>query len=162
MALHKCAKCGYTTQYSGNLTRHAKTCDSQSVPANHRKKIHECKQCDIVFAHKCSLVRHNDKFHCAATGQTPVVIDVAEEIFTAGDGSIARACEVEVIPNDNKPPQSSLVKSLEGITEMRMSDGYVNATKMCQSAGKLWANFAHLDGTKTFLVELSAQLSISQ
>jgi hypothetical protein len=57
--------------------------------------------------------------------------------------------------------QSKLVKTLEGITELRTSDGYVNATKMCNSAGKLWADFARLDGTKAFLVELSKALGYS-
>lgn len=60
---------------------------------------------------------------------------------------------------------SAFVKALYGddgnmITELRSSDGYVNATKMCQSAGKLWANFYHLLGTKAFLEELSIALGI--
>ncbi|GAQ92036.1 hypothetical protein KFL_009080060 [Klebsormidium nitens] len=35
------------------------------------------------------------------------------------------------------------------ITEMRMSDGYMSATKMCQSAGKTWADYK--DGHRAFM-----------
>jgi hypothetical protein len=34
------------------------------------------------------------------------------------------------------------------IAEMRMSDGYVDATKMCQSGGKLWSDYYRLAVTK--------------
>lgn len=35
------------------------------------------------------------------------------------------------------------------ITEMRLSDGYISATKMCQSAGKMWADYK--DGHTAFI-----------
>ena len=61
-------------------------------------------------------------------------------------------------------PASAFVNSLYGddgnmITEIR-ADGMVNATKMCKSAGKLWANFSGLHGTKDFLAELSGAIQI--
>lgn len=37
------------------------------------------------------------------------------------------------------------------ITEMRLVDGYINATKMCQSAGKLFGDYARNTGTKNYL-----------
>ena len=40
--------------------------------------------------------------------------------------------------------QALVAKDANGdiITEIRQSDGYVNATKMCQAVGKLFADFA--------------------
>ena len=42
------------------------------------------------------------------------------------------------------------------ITEMRLSDGYVSATKMCQSAGKMWADYK--DGHRAFIVTLASSM----
>jgi hypothetical protein len=81
-----------------------------------------------------------------------------------------------VIDNDTQLPcdsttsttvevAGSFLKSLHGddgemITEMRASDGYVNATKMCTSAGKEWSQFFRNDDTKAFLEVLSSKLHI--
>jgi hypothetical protein len=46
------------------------------------------------------------------------------------------------------------------ITEIRSSDGYVNASKMCRSGGKLWANYYQGDITKEFLEALSSNIGI--
>jgi hypothetical protein len=42
------------------------------------------------------------------------------------------------------------------ITEMRLSDGYVSATKMCQSAGKMWADYK--DGHRAFIDTLASSM----
>ena len=73
-------------------------------------------------------------------------------------------CSSAIVPTF--PSASSFVESLFGddgqmITQIRVSDGYVNATKMCQSAGKLWAHFSSLSGTKKFLEELSSNIGIA-
>ena len=41
------------------------------------------------------------------------------------------------------------------IGEMRELDGFINATKMCKSGGKLWNDYYRLDTTKAFLAALS-------
>jgi len=49
------------------------------------------------------------------------------------------------------------------ITEMRKSDGYINATKMCQSSGKpskTWSNFIKVEGHKEYISELERVLTI--
>lgn len=46
------------------------------------------------------------------------------------------------------------------IAEMRASDGYVNATKMCQSGGKLWADYGRLDTSRSFMMALSSNMGI--
>ena len=46
------------------------------------------------------------------------------------------------------------------ITEIRASDGYVNATKMCQAAGKRWAKFMENACTRIFLDELASTVRI--
>ena len=54
----------------------------------------------------------------------------------------------------------------ELITELRLSDGYVNATKMCQSATraegveKKFADFNRLQGTTSFIEALSSRVGI--
>ena len=58
---------------------------------------------------------------------------------------------------------SSLAESLVAydgeriITEVRLSDGYVNATKLCQSAGskKQWKNWWRTQTAKSFVAELA-------
>jgi hypothetical protein len=42
----------------------------------------------------------------------------------------------------------------------RESDGYVNATRLCQAAGKKWNDYYRLDSTKAFLDELSMETGI--
>lgn len=59
---------------------------------------------------------------------------------------------------------TSLVQALkqDGVTvEIRTSDGFVNATKMAQSAGKEWKNYFKSDNTRSFLAQLSRSLSVS-
>ncbi len=42
----------------------------------------------------------------------------------------------------------------------RESDGYVNATKLCQAAGKLLADYLRLKSTKEYLKALSVDMGI--
>jgi hypothetical protein len=44
------------------------------------------------------------------------------------------------------------------ITEMRLSDGYVSATKMCQSAGRHMSDYMRLNSTIEFMVALAVSL----
>jgi hypothetical protein len=46
------------------------------------------------------------------------------------------------------------------IIEQRITDGYINATAMCQATNKLIADYLRLDTTKSFLSALSIHLSI--
>jgi hypothetical protein len=48
------------------------------------------------------------------------------------------------------------------VTEFRTSDGFVNATKLCQSAGKLFGNFMATDKTKRFLTKLSKAIGTNE
>jgi hypothetical protein len=47
------------------------------------------------------------------------------------------------------------------ITDIRLKDGYIHATKLCNSAGKDWYDYIRLKKTKAFLSELSKELKIS-
>ena len=44
------------------------------------------------------------------------------------------------------------------VTEIRMKDGFINATKLCKSAGKLWADYYRLKKTQAFLNELNVSM----
>lgn len=46
------------------------------------------------------------------------------------------------------------------VIHQREVDGYFNATGMCGSAGRRWADYNRLDTTKAFLEELSADMGI--
>lgn len=49
----------------------------------------------------------------------------------------------------------------EGATiYQRPSDGYINATAMCQAAGKLWSDYFRLRTTADFIGELSSDMGI--
>lgn len=49
----------------------------------------------------------------------------------------------------------------EMITELRTSDGFVNATKMCQGVGKKFSKFLATSKTKRFLIKLAEELGTS-
>lgn len=96
------------------------------------------------FAVRCGL-----KFPSLASAASAIVSrddTVVEEIVR--DDSVA-SCSKR---------NTHFIEALHGddgnlITQMRTSDGYVNATAMCNSAGKKWADFVRLESTKKFLEE---------
>ena len=45
---------------------------------------------------------------------------------------------------------------------VRESDGYIDATEMCKSAGKKWSNYYRLDGTSQFLEVIESEAHISR
>lgn len=48
----------------------------------------------------------------------------------------------------------------DSIVEQRAADGYINATAMCKTAGKLIADYTRLKSTKEFLSELESDMGI--
>ncbi|WP_238914231.1 KilA-N domain-containing protein [Achromobacter insolitus] len=46
------------------------------------------------------------------------------------------------------------------IVQQRASDGYINATALCQAGGKAWADYRRLGATNEFLTELEADMGI--
>ena len=63
--------------------------------------------------------------------------------------------------NSNQPLLPYVVHNVEGeIIGQRKKDGFINATAMCQAAGKRWFDFARLTNTGAFLIELSAATGI--
>lgn len=56
---------------------------------------------------------------------------------------------------------SIIVHQLEAMpVGQRASDGYINATAMCQAAGKEWSDYRRLANTEDFLREISGSLGI--
>lgn len=61
---------------------------------------------------------------------------------------------------------NELVHALRGddgqeiVTEIRLKDGFVNATKLCKSAGKFWADYYKNKRTQMFLTELIDNMNI--
>ena len=51
-------------------------------------------------------------------------------------------------------------KVQDSIVEQRALDGYINATAMCQAAGKKISHYSDTDGTKAFIKELSSDAGI--
>lgn len=47
------------------------------------------------------------------------------------------------------------------ITEIRNSDGYLNATKLCQVGGKMWGHYWENKQTRRFIDTLSLSISLS-
>ena len=60
------------------------------------------------------------------------------------------------------PRQSMLIEhSLDGqVIPQRPRDGYINATRLCKQAGKLFGHYHESAQTKAFLAELSADIGI--
>ena len=54
-----------------------------------------------------------------------------------------------------------IVRQLDAMpVGQRTSDGYINATAMCQVVGKLWAHYRENQGTQEFLEELARSIGI--
>jgi hypothetical protein len=55
-----------------------------------------------------------------------------------------------------------LIHHQEGsvVIPQRASDGYINATALCQAAGKKWSHYVSLASTKEFIAELSTDAGI--
>ena len=51
-------------------------------------------------------------------------------------------------------------KVAESVVDQRAADGYINATAMCQAAGKRIAKYTENEGTQEFLAELAADVRI--
>lgn len=61
-------------------------------------------------------------------------------------------------PSDEK---AIIVRPLEGMpVGQRAQDGYINATAMCQAAGKLWGNYYQTQTTQDFLAALASDIGI--
>lgn len=61
----------------------------------------------------------------------------------------------------NESSQAIIVRELEAMpVGQRAKDGYINATAMCEVAGKLWGNYRQLQGTQDFLEELGSDIGI--
>ena len=54
-----------------------------------------------------------------------------------------------------------ILRHVDGeVTEQRRIDSYVNATAMCQAAGRLFGDYARLKPAEAFLEELSCDMGI--
>ncbi len=68
-------------------------------------------------------------------------------------------------PCDSNSQAVDFFEALKGedgnlITQLRKSDGFVNATKLCRSGGKLWADFYRLKSTNAYIKVLSESMGI--
>ena len=84
--------------------------------------------------------------------------EVAVTDLVAWPTAAAESTTVE--PAAAVPPLLSALTTIGGhpAVEMRTSDGYVNATRMCRAAGKDWSHFAANAGTSAYLTALSAMI----
>ena len=78
-----------------------------------------------------------------------------------------RVKEAAIVPSPTPMPfdgftQPMLIEHrIDGeIVPQRPIDGYINATRLCQQAGKLFADYNRLDATQGFLRVLSADMGI--
>ena len=61
------------------------------------------------------------------------------------------------------PPILHALTAADGrpVVELRTSDGYVNATRMCHAAGKMWANFQMLKEAADLFAVLEVKLALT-
>ena len=65
------------------------------------------------------------------------------------------------VPLDLEQPPLLIEHSIEGeVIHQRPQDGYINATRLCQQAGKSFGHYNESAQTKAFLSELSADIGI--
>ena len=65
------------------------------------------------------------------------------------------------VPLNFQQPSLLIEHSVDGeVIPQRPRDGYINATRLCQQAGKLFGDYYRLTQTKAYLDELSADMGI--
>jgi hypothetical protein len=70
------------------------------------------------------------------------------------------------VPTETDVEQArDFVNALRGddgqmITDMRLSDGYVSATKMCQSAGKFWADYKDATSHRSLMNVMASSMGM--
>lgn len=68
----------------------------------------------------------------------------------------------DIVENTQLVLQAGFIDRIvdEDVIPQRVTDGYVNATAMCKSCGKLFANYSQNSTTKEFLSALAADIGI--
>ena len=65
------------------------------------------------------------------------------------------------VPLDFSQPPLLIEHSVDGeVVPQRPRDGYINATRLCKQAGKLFGDYYRLGQTRAFLEELSLEMGI--
>lgn len=174
---YNCPRCHYKTNDRYHFTKHLnrKTpCPSQYSERSQAdiltsiEKAHKCPHCNKSFTLQTNLDRHEKTHACEGIQGNEEHVDDDENEEDEEDDEVInislpspKAVIIEDVPaNTTMTLANSLVAEHGGriIAEMRNSDGYVNATKMCQSGGKEWSNYFKSGGNKIFIDELKRSL----
>jgi len=160
----KCQYCPLNYSNRSNCTAHEKTCPlrPEEKPVTTTNITIESEQESSIKIVQSKII--TPEIEAALVSTTKKKPEKPKKTKKQSTNIIKEHAEspiIEQIPEDTLPHAKNLVDSLvaehggEIITEMRPSDGYINATKMCKSGGKLWANYFQNDKTKSFLQALS-------
>jgi hypothetical protein len=174
-----CHKCDKVFDKKQNLERHL----AKKIPCERTDDRFQCPDCPSHFSNKANCDAHQRKCHPAvaadsasAPDSTPTPQTALDAASSAGSDTPSGAGIVAAAPDDaraalnagastssaagNPILGSSLVAEHDGrvIAEMRTSDGYVDATKLCRLGGKLWANYFQNDKTTAFLEALNSDI----
>lgn len=152
--MHECPKCPYSTPHSSNFKRHVEQCDPDKPPTN-KKTEHKCELCNVVFAQKSGLWKHNSRFHTSSAQEGTVADDdtesvqdddtVEEIIVSQRDLAVSQAFNLEVVDKyfvldghkirktDEKPACVSVYDLIMAITGHDSCHVNTYFTRMCKS-----------------------------
>ena len=114
---------------------------------------------------KMDLIRHlRNKTNCACKAAGWTAERALDPASVTRQTSVSRASagpsHPVTAPAQAVPPVLHALTAADGRPVMRTSDGYVNATRMCQAAHKCWPDFSRLAGSRELLTALSTNMSI--
>jgi hypothetical protein len=87
------------------------------------------------------------------------IVDIGNQSDIQGNKDTSLSTQLACpCKSDDSKGYISLSITGGGIVDMRPNDGYINATKMCQSCGKNWFDYSRLDSTALFITALNPHL----
>ena len=127
-----------------------------------RENRHRCEYCKVKFTTRTNLCGHLD----ICLEKYKKIIEDKEKIIEKN--KIEKKKEKEKIlkptPITNIGPAPSTLKKPLVLNDMTIDVDpvslMINATQMCKAAGKLFANYKQLDGTKDYLQALESVIGI--
>ena len=92
------------------------------------------------------------------------LVDKLVDKLEINDKNVEEEVEDNNEYNQNKNVEEEVEENNEGnddLVEIRDSDGYINATKLCKAGGKEWSNYNENKLTREYIKELSKKFNIN-
>ena len=163
MVLYKCCvaiNCNYSSNRSSNVNRHSKLIHSDDSG----KYKFVCEKCSLDFQERNEYKQHEKLNNCGIVHVNNVVnqeiiieqdeINVNEEVVKPNEINVNE----EVVKPNEEIEVIEVIDKHELTLDIRESDGYINATKLCKYGGKNWYDYYKIQSTQKYIEDLSKEI----